>query len=84
MTVTAALLIELAWKSSLVAGAALGLLWLARGRSPAERSWIAHIGLVALLLLPPVALLLPDWNPLPGGIEAPALIDAVAPPAKWW
>ena len=82
MTVTAALLIELAWKSSLVAGAALGLLWLARGRSPAERSWIAHIGLVALLLLPPVALLLPDWNPLPEGIEAPALIDAVAPPGK--
>ncbi|HYD24737.1 MAG TPA: M56 family metallopeptidase [Croceibacterium sp.] len=80
MTVTAALLFELAWKSLLVSGATLGLLRLLRHRSPAERSWIAHIGLVALALLAPIALLVPDWNPLPAPVEAP-LFEAVAPAA---
>lgn len=80
MMITAALLFELAWKSLLVAGIALGLLRLAHRRSAAERSWIAHIGLIALVLLPPFALLVPDWNPLPQSIEAPAAFEAVAPP----
>ena len=81
MTITAALLIELAWKSLLVSGATLGLLRLARERSPAERSWIAHIGLVALLLLGPVALFAPDWNPLPLPAESSPLVEAVVPPS---
>jgi beta-lactamase regulating signal transducer with metallopeptidase domain len=76
MTVTAALLFELAWKSLLVGGATLGLLRLARHRSPAERSWIAHIGLVALALLGPIALLVPDWQPV--SVEAP-LFEVMAP-----
>jgi beta-lactamase regulating signal transducer with metallopeptidase domain len=73
--IDAALLIELALKSALVAGGTLGLLRLARHRSAAERSWIGHLGLVALVLLPAASLLMPEWNPLPA---APA-IEAIAP-----
>jgi beta-lactamase regulating signal transducer with metallopeptidase domain len=71
----AALLIELALKSVLVAGGALGLLRLARHRSAAERSWIGHLGLVALVLLPAASLLMPEWNPLP----ATAALETGAP-----
>lgn len=53
------LLIPLALKSLLVAGLTLVILRLARRRSAAERSWIAHVGLAALLALP-LALLLPQ------------------------
>lgn len=70
-----ALLVELALKSALVAGGTLCLLRLARHRSAAERSWISHLGLVALVLLPAASLLMPDWNPLP----ATAAIEAAAP-----
>ena len=92
--ITADLLIELAWKSMLVGGVALGLLRLARQRSAAERSWIAHCGLAALLLLIPAALLAPSWNPVPLPmsvaepiavapleIKLPELAHATSPPA---
>jgi beta-lactamase regulating signal transducer with metallopeptidase domain len=76
------LVFELAWKSLLVAGVTLGLLRLTIDRSPAERSWIAHIGLVALVLLAPIALLAPSWNPLPEPLAAPfAQIAAIEAPA---
>jgi beta-lactamase regulating signal transducer with metallopeptidase domain len=73
--IAAALLFELAWKSLVVAGAALGVLRLARRRSAGERSWIAHCGLAALVLLIPAAILAPAWNPvpLPAPIAAPAV-----------
>jgi beta-lactamase regulating signal transducer with metallopeptidase domain len=71
----AALLIELALKSVLVAGGTLGLLRLARNRSAAERSWIGHLGLIALVLLPAASLLMPGWNPLP----ATAIVETAAP-----
>jgi beta-lactamase regulating signal transducer with metallopeptidase domain len=73
--IDAALLIELALKSVLVAGGTLGLLHLARRRSAAERSSIGHLGLVALVLLPAASLLMPEWNPLP----ANAAIETAAP-----
>ena len=38
-------------------------------RSAAERSWVAHIGLLALVLLALAPLVLPSWN-----VEAPALL----------
>jgi bla regulator protein BlaR1 len=63
--ITASVIIELALKSLLVAGAALAILGLVRKRSAAQRSWIAHLGLVALVLLPGAVLLMPGWNPLP-------------------
>src|SRR5688500_568043 len=91
--ITAALLFELAWKSLLVTGAALGVLKLARRRSAAERSWIAHCGLTALLLLIPAVIIAPAWNPVPLPaavanpaattvlVDIPALAQATSPPA---
>ena len=69
-------LIGIALKSLLIAGATLGLLELMKGRSAAERSWVAHIGLIALLLLALAPLVLPSWN-----LEAPALLGREAAPA---
>ena len=45
-------LVELAWKSALLAALTLGVLALARGRSAAEKSLIGDAGLLSLLLLP--------------------------------
>src|SRR6185503_5988332 len=62
------ILLGIALKSLLIAGVALGLLELMKRRSAAERSSIAHIGLLALVLLAVAPLVLPSWN-----IETPAL-----------
>src|SRR6059058_3430359 len=61
-------LIAIALKSLLIAGTTLGLLQLMKRRSAAERSWVAHIGLVALVLLAVAPVVLPSWR-----VEAPAL-----------
>ena len=65
-------LVAIALKSLLLAGATLGLLAVFRRRSAAERSWIAHIGLVALVMLALAPLVLPSWS-----VEAPALLGQV-------
>ena len=65
-------LIAIAIKSLLVSGLTLGLLALMRQRSAAERSWVAHIGLLALVIMALAPLVLPSWN-----IEAPALLGQV-------
>ena len=62
-------LIAIALKSLLVAGLALGLLALMKHRSAAERSWVAHIGLLALVVMAFAPLALPRWT-----VEAPALL----------
>ncbi|MGN6058996.1 MAG: M56 family metallopeptidase [Sphingomicrobium sp.] len=62
-------LIAIALKSLLIAGATLGLLALMKTRSAAERSWVAHIGLLALAIMALAPLVLPSWN-----VEAPALL----------
>lgn len=62
-------LIGIALKSLLVAGITLALLALMRRRSAAERSWVAHVGLLALVIMALEPLLLPSWN-----VEAPALL----------
>src|SRR5437764_8932383 len=62
-------LIEIAVKSLVIAGLALGLLALMKRRSAAERSWVAHIGLLALVIVAFAPLVLPTWN-----VEAPALL----------
>jgi bla regulator protein BlaR1 len=61
-------LLAIALKSLLIAGLTLGLLALLKSRSPAERSWVAHIGLLALVTLAFAPMVLPA---LP--VEAPAL-----------
>lgn len=76
-----ALLFEIAWKSVVTSGIALLLLELLKNRTAAERSWVAHAGLLATLLLPVAVILLPNW-----AIEAPAalpsaLVETNAAPA---
>lgn len=66
-------LIAIALKSLLIAGVALGLLGLMKHRSAAERSWVAHIGLLALVMLALAPLVLPSWT-----VEAPSLLGQVA------
>jgi bla regulator protein BlaR1 len=61
-------LIGIALKSLLIAGLTLGLLALMRHRSAAERSWVAHIGLFALVVMAVAPVVLPTWS-----VEAPAL-----------
>src|SRR5690242_1471563 len=66
-------LIAIALKSLLVAGLSLGLLALMKHRSAAERSWVAHIGLLALVIMAFAPLVLPSWN-----VEGPALLRSAA------
>jgi bla regulator protein BlaR1 len=54
--------IPLAAKSFLIAGGALLLLKLLKDRSAADRSWIAHLALVGLLLLPIATFALPTLD----------------------
>ncbi len=61
-------LITIALKSLLVVGLTLAVLQLMRTRSAAERSWVAHVGLLALVVLAIAPLALPRWN-----VEAPGL-----------
>ncbi|MBW8733096.1 MAG: M56 family metallopeptidase, partial [Asticcacaulis sp.] len=68
------ILLLLALKSLLVAAAALGLLRLTRRRSAAERSTIAHLGLVALVVLPLGSLALPTLS-----LPVPVSADRFAP-----
>jgi beta-lactamase regulating signal transducer with metallopeptidase domain len=62
------ILFEIAVKSLFVAGLTLALLQLMQRRSAAERSWVAHIGLLALVIVALAPLVLPTWN-----VEGPAL-----------
>jgi beta-lactamase regulating signal transducer with metallopeptidase domain len=83
-----AILLDVAWKSVVVLGITFTLLQLLRQRSAAQRAWIAHIGLIATLLLPLAVTLLPRWEvaaavpmaqiaqPVAKLFEAPAVIDA--------
>jgi beta-lactamase regulating signal transducer with metallopeptidase domain len=55
-------LLSLAAKSLLIAGGTLLLLKLMQRRSSSDRSWVAHLGLLALLLLPVGTIALPALN----------------------
>jgi beta-lactamase regulating signal transducer with metallopeptidase domain len=70
------ILFEIALKSLVVATLTLGLLQLMKSRSAAERSWVAHIGLLALVIVALAPLVLPTWN-----IEGPALLNPANPAA---
>ncbi|WP_205480867.1 M56 family metallopeptidase [Sphingomonas arenae] len=81
------LLIPFALKSLLIAGVTLGLLHLLRSRSAAERSMVAHFGLLALLLLPIGSVVLPQLvveAPIAapvGSSDTPAVTPAPSSPA---
>ena len=53
-------LLTFAAKSLLIAGATLLVLHLLRGRSAAERSMVAHLGLLVLVLVPLGSMFLPQ------------------------
>ncbi|HET9811487.1 MAG TPA: M56 family metallopeptidase [Sphingomicrobium sp.] len=55
-------ILPLAAKSFLIAGGALLLLRLLRNRSAADRSWIAHLALAGLILLPVATVALPTFD----------------------
>jgi len=65
-------LIAIALKSLLIAGLAVGLLALMKNRSAAERSWVAHMGLLALVVLAFAPLVLPSLNVEVAALSAPA------------
>src|ERR1044071_3793707 len=67
-------LIAIALKSLLIAGISLGLLSLMKQRSAAERSWVAHLGLLALVMLALAPLVLPSWT-----VETSLLGQVAAP-----
>ena len=69
-------LVGIALKSLLLAAMTLGLLRLMKNRSAAERSWVAHIGLLALVIMAIAPLALPSWN-----VETPALFGTTAEPS---
>lgn len=70
----------LAAKSLLIAGATLLVLRLARGRSAADRSLVAHLGLLALAILPLLSFFLPPLEVAAPALLAPnAAVEAVAP-----
>ncbi|HWU96055.1 MAG TPA: hypothetical protein VN029_10690, partial [Sphingomonas sp.] len=64
-------LLGLVLKSLVIAGITLLLLRLTRGRSAAERSLIAHLGLAGLVILPAATLMLPSLSlPLPQALQS--------------
>ena len=71
---------EMAWKSALIAGAALGLAYALRSRAPGDRALVLRIGVAMLLALPLIASLLPALEivafPAP---EAPPSFAALTP-----
>ena len=66
-------LIGIALKSLVIAGLTLALLRFLKNRSAAERSWVAHIGLLALVIVAFAPLVLPAWK-----VEAPAILGSEA------
>jgi beta-lactamase regulating signal transducer with metallopeptidase domain len=92
-------LIEMAWKSALIAGAALALAALLRSRSAADRGAVLKIAVALLLALPLIASLGPAFEiekaaraaPAPAlalaqvaGIPGASLPEAAAVPASSW
>lgn len=78
MMLTTSLLIGIAVKSIILAALTLALLRLAHLRTSAEKSLIAHLGLLAILLLPLAALTLPQWAPLPDSLFSQPEVVRVA------
>ncbi|MES2288139.1 MAG: M56 family metallopeptidase [Pseudomonadota bacterium] len=78
---TLAIAFELAIKSVVTAGVVVFLLDILRFRSASERSWLAHFGLAAALVLPLAGELLPRWYVAPEMpvADTPVVTASVAP-----
>ncbi len=66
----------MAWKSALIAGAALALAYGLRSRAAADRVLVLRLGVTLLLLLPLIALLLPELRVV--AFAAPTPADPIA------
>ena len=75
---TTSFLIEMAWKSAAISGAALLLVALLRSRSAADRGAVLRVGVVLLLALPAIAALLPALSVVTGAGEPAAPPAALA------
>lgn len=81
------MLIDLGWKSALIAAAVLLADWVMRGRPAAERVFVLRIGVAALLTLPAAMMWLPPVDlallpaPEAATVVAQAPMAAVAMPA---
>ena len=62
----------MAWKSALIAGAALTLAYGLRSRAAADRVLVLRVGVSLLLMLPLIALLLPELRVVAFAAPAPA------------
>ena len=72
--------VQMAWKSALIAGAALGLAYVLRSRAASDRAMVLRIGVTMLLLLPIAALVLPSLQiEAFSAPEVPAASAAAAP-----
>lgn len=69
--------LPLAVKSLLIAGGTLLLLKLMQKRSSSDRSWVAHLGLLAILLLPLAAITLPALQ-----VAGPSFLATDTTPAE--
>lgn len=65
---TLSIALEFAAKSILTAGVVVALLHLLRTRSASERSWLAHFGLAAALVVPFAGEMLPRWYVAPAAV----------------
>ena len=72
---------EMAWKSALIAGAALGLAFALRSRAAADRAQVLRIGVAMLLLLPLIAVALPALRIEALPAPAPEAVSALPAPA---
>jgi beta-lactamase regulating signal transducer with metallopeptidase domain len=69
--------LEMAWKSSYIAGVALLLAMLLKSRSPADRAVVLQVGLGLLVLLPLVSLFFPAWQVEMAAEEAQPLVGSL-------
>lgn len=65
---------EMAWKSALISGAALGLAYVLRSRAASDRALVLRLGVGMLLLLPLIALALPSLQIVAWAAPEPAPI----------
>lgn len=71
-------IIEMAWKSAIIAGAALLLVTLLRSRSAADRAAVLRLAVALLLLLPVIAIALPALQ-VAAPVSVQPLASAAAP-----
>jgi beta-lactamase regulating signal transducer with metallopeptidase domain len=74
-------MIEMAWKSALIAAVALGLVAVLRSRAAADRAAVLRVSVALLLLLPLFSLALPKLQIEAWAAEEIAAVPDLAPPS---